>query len=213
MFMYMHLKQLLRKPVRTIQYVFVLALLTAFFCTSLNLYRNSEYNLKLADDAFTTIAVMELYADVDSAGQIVEDILDDDYAGYHAVTVYNYDLTPIVNAPSVIKYDLRARYGAFSEDNVSLRSDKRAPKYPYDVIRFKITSDDNLIKRPDGTYSYDNEELIKNDKFYIQTAYELGVVYSSRGRYKLDILDDAVGLFSYRYKLNSKYENDNQLFA
>lgn len=62
MFMYMHLKQLLRKPVRTIQYVFVLALLTAFFCTSLNLYRNSEYNLKLADDAFTTIAVMELYA-------------------------------------------------------------------------------------------------------------------------------------------------------
>ena len=211
MFMYMHLKQLLRKPVRTIQYVFVLALLTAFFCTSLNLYRNSEYNLKLADDAFTTIAVMELYADVDSAGQIVEDILDDDYAGYHAVTVYNYDLTPIVNAPSVIKYDLRARYGAFSEDNVSLRSDKRAPKYPYDVIRFKITSDDNLIKRPDGTYSYDNEELIKNDKFYIQTAYELGVVYSSRGRYKLDILDDAVGLFSYRYKLNSKYENDSKI--
>ena len=58
----MHLRQLTRKPLRTILYFMVLVILTAFFCTSLNLYMNSQYNLRLADETYTTIAVMELYA-------------------------------------------------------------------------------------------------------------------------------------------------------
>ena len=111
----MHIKQLFRKPLRTILYFMVLVILTAFFCASLNLYMNSQYNLRLADETYTTIAVMELYADVDSYGNLISNITKaDDYAGYYALTVYGYDLEPIINAPSVKKYELRARYGAFS---------------------------------------------------------------------------------------------------
>ena len=140
----MHLRQLTRKPTRIIIFILILVLLTAFFCVSLNLYANSMYNLKLADEAYTTIALMELYAD---------------------------DLEPIVNAPSVIKYDLRARYGAYSESNVALSRDERIPIFLRDIIKFKITSEDNLIKHPDGTYGLDNEELLKNNKFYVQAGY------------------------------------------
>ena len=54
----MHLRQLFRKPTRTALYLAVLILLTAFFCTSLNLYKDSQYNLQLAEKTFHTIAVM-----------------------------------------------------------------------------------------------------------------------------------------------------------
>lgn len=56
----------------------------------------------MANDTYTTIAIMELYADVDSRGNIISDVTKaEDYAGYHALTVYGYDLEPIITAPSV----------------------------------------------------------------------------------------------------------------
>ena len=107
----MHLRQLFRKPIRTISYILMLVLLSAFFCMSLNLYNDSQYNLQLADNAYTTIAIMDLYADVGEFGNLIDDITTaDDYAGYYALTVSDYDLTPIVTAPSVKKHELRARY-------------------------------------------------------------------------------------------------------
>lgn len=124
----MHLRQLTRKPARIVIFILILVLLTAFFCVSLNLYANSMYNLKLADETYTTIAIMELYADVDTHGNLIDDITNvEDYAGFHALTVYGYDLEPIVTAPSVIKYDLRARYGAFSDENIALAKRGKAP--------------------------------------------------------------------------------------
>ena len=90
----MHLRQLFRKPTRTALYLAVLIMLTAFFCTSLNLYKDSQYNLQLADNAYTTIAVIELCADVNRHGKIITDITDKDYAGNQPVTVYGYDLDP-----------------------------------------------------------------------------------------------------------------------
>ena len=70
----MHLRQLTRKPARIVIFILILALLTAFFCVSLNLYANSMHNLKLADETYTTIAIMELYADVDTHGNLIDDI-------------------------------------------------------------------------------------------------------------------------------------------
>ena len=93
----MHLRQLTRKPTRVIIFILILVLLTAFFCVSLNLYMNSQHNLRLADETYTTIAIMELYADVDSYGNLISNITKaDDYAGYYALTVYGYDLEPIM---------------------------------------------------------------------------------------------------------------------
>ena len=70
----MHLRQLTRKPARIIIFILILVLLTAFFCVSLNLYMNSINNIKHADEAFSTIAVMELYADMDENGNVVSNI-------------------------------------------------------------------------------------------------------------------------------------------
>ena len=150
----MHLRQLFRKPTRVIIFILILMLLTAFFCVSLNLYANSMHNLKLADETYTTIAVMELYADVDNKGNIIEDITKaSNYAGYLARTVYGYDLQPIISAPSVKKYELRARYGAYSEANIAIKEheDVRGlyvPFYKCDVLRFKLNVDDNTILDP-----------------------------------------------------------------
>ena len=86
---YLHLKQLFRKPTRTALYLAVLILLTAFFCTSLNLYVDSDRNIHIANESFTTIAIMSLYADVDGYGNLISDISKSrDYVGYHAVPVY-----------------------------------------------------------------------------------------------------------------------------
>ena len=150
----MHLRQLFRKSTRTALYLAVLILITAFFCASLNLYMNSQYNLKLADEAYTTIAIMELYADVDNKGNIIEDITKaSNYAGYLARTVYGYDLQPIISAPSVKKYELRARYGAYSEANIAMKEHEGVrglyvPFYKCDVLRFKLNVDDNTILDP-----------------------------------------------------------------
>ena len=146
----MHLRQLFRKPTRTALYLAVLILLTAFFCTSLNLYKDSQYNLSLAKETFHTIAVMDLYADVDINGNVVSELKDArDYAGYRRVTVNGYDISPVVSAPSVLGYDLRTRYGAYSENNIAKKKDSYSrriiPFYKEDVIRFKIGIDANSV--------------------------------------------------------------------
>ena len=66
-----NLRQLLRAPARTLVYMLLLMLLTAFFCLSLNLYNNSRKNLAIAEKTYSTIAVMELYADVDEKGNVL----------------------------------------------------------------------------------------------------------------------------------------------
>lgn len=167
----MHLKQLFRKPIRTVLYILVLVVLTAFFCTSLNLYRDSQHNLQLANDTYTTIAVMELYADVDSRGNIINDVTKaEDYAGYHALTVYGYDLEPITTAPSVKKYELRARYGAFSEDNIAVRYNDKKQAIPIcseDIIRFKIVPEHQ--KEAEADKEWNDVEFVDDGRYRIGT--------------------------------------------
>ena len=51
--------QLKRAPWRTVLLFVLLAIAAAFFCLSANLYRNSRGNLAAAEDAFSTIGVLE----------------------------------------------------------------------------------------------------------------------------------------------------------
>ena len=57
----------------------------------------------------------------------------------------------------------------------------------------------------------DNEELLKNNKFYVQAGYVSGEIYTQHGKYKIEIQSDAVNLFSYRYKTGSGYERNSKL--
>ena len=195
----MHLKQLFRKPIRTVLYILVLVLLTAFFCTSLNLYMDSQHNLQLANDTYTTIAIMELYADVDSRGNIISDVTKaEDYAGYHALTVYGYDLEPIITAPSVKKYELRARYGAFSEDNIAVRYNDKKQAIPIcseDIIRFKIVPEHQ--KEAEADKEWNDVEFVDDGRYRIHTfSFVDSDTHTSR-KYNLDIIESAINVFDY----------------
>ena len=195
----MHLKQLFRKPMRTVLYILVLVLLTAFFCTSLNLYMDSRHNLQLANDTYTTIAIMELYADVDSRGNIISDVTKaEDYAGYHALTVYGYDLEPIITAPSVKKYELRARYGAFNEDNIAVRYNDKKQAIPIcseDIIRFKIVPEHQ--KEAEADKEWNDVEFVDDGRYRIHTfSFVDSDTHTSR-KYNLDIVESAINVFDY----------------
>ena len=195
----MHLKQLFRKPMRTVLCILVLILLTAFFCTSLNLYMDSQHNLQLANDTYTTIAIMELYADVDSRGNIISDVTKaEDYAGYHALTVYGYDLEPIITAPSVKKYELRARYGAFSEDNIAVRYNDKKQAIPIcseDIIRFKIVPEHQ--KEAEADKEWNDVEFVDDGRYRIHTfSFVDSDTHTSR-KYNLDIVESAINVFDY----------------
>ena len=195
----MHLKQLFRKPMRTVLCILVLVLLTAFFCTSLNLYMDSQHNLQLANDTYTTIAIMELYADVDSRGNIISDVTKaEDYAGYHALTVYGYDLEPIITAPSVKKYELRARYGAFSEDNIAVRYNDKKQAIPIcseDIIRFKIVPEHQ--KEAEADKEWNDVEFVDDGRYRIHTfSFVDSDTHTSR-KYNLDIIESAINVFDY----------------
>ena len=193
----MHLLQLFRKPTRTALYLAVLILLTAFFCTSLNLYKDSQYNLQLADNAYTTIAIMDLYADVGEFGNLIDDITTaDDYAGYYALTVSDYDLTPIVTAPSVKKHELRARYGAFNKDNIALKKHDILPRwiipfYSEDVIRFKVTEESNKQLDPNNVNQYITLNLTPNGFALPDGIYSGALEYAISSVF--DIIDSATG--------------------
>ena len=195
----MHLKQLFRKPMRTVLCILVLVLLTAFFCTSLNLYMDSQHNLQLANDTYTTIAIMELYADVDSRGNIISDVTKaEDYAGYHALTVYGYDLEPIITAPSVKKYELRARYGAFNEDNIAVRYNDKKQAIPIcseDIIRFKIVPEHQ--KEAEADKEWNDVEFVDDGRYRIHTfSFVDSDTHTSR-KYNLDIVESAINVFDY----------------
>ena len=195
----MHLKQLFRKPMRTVLCILVLVVLTAFFCTSLNLYMDSRHNLQMANDTYTTIAIMELYADVDSRGNIISDVTKaEDYAGYHALTVYGYDLEPIITAPSVKKYELRARYGAFSEDNIAVRYNDKKQAIPIcseDIIRFKIVPEHQ--KEAEADKEWNDVEFVDDGRYRIHTfSFVDSDTHTSR-KYNLDIVESAINVFDY----------------
>ena len=85
-------QQLRRNSRRTALNLALLAAAVAFFVMSVNLYQNSIRNLETAEDAFTTIALMELYGEIDKHGNIVEQG-SEEHIGKHPVAVKGYDLT------------------------------------------------------------------------------------------------------------------------
>ncbi|MDO4375170.1 MAG: ABC transporter permease [Clostridia bacterium] len=160
---------------------------------------DSRHNLQLANDTYTTIAIMELYADVDSRGNIISDVTKaEDYAGYHALTVYGYDLEPIITAPSVKKYELRARYGAFSKDNIAVKYNDKKQAVPIcneDIIRFKIVPEHQ--EQAEADKEWNDVEFIDDGRYRIHTfSFVDSDTHTSR-KYNLDIIESAINVFDY----------------
>ncbi len=106
------MRDLQRARERTWLNLLLLAAVTAFFVMSANLYRNSVENLNQMEETYSTIAVMELYGDVDRYGQLTAPEAET-YDGYYSVGVSGYDFSSIVSTACVEEYDLRARYAAY----------------------------------------------------------------------------------------------------
>jgi len=173
--MIIFLQQLFRMRKKSL-YVGIIVATTAFFCMSLNLYYNSVENLKKVNETYSTIALMELYGDIDSNGSLVTDF-GGDYVGYMQALVHDYDLTPIVQSPYVQKFDLRHRYAAYvpghaiytvNGERIQLRNVANS-----DIVRFVIKGTEPLVvKIGSGKIEYSDYR-------------------------KAEILESAAGIFDY----------------
>ncbi len=184
-------KQMTRSVKTVAVNVVILAVVTAFFCMSLNLYSSSMHNLQMADDTYRTVAIMELYGDVDQWGDLTTPE-SEGYQGYRAVGVTGYDLEDIVNAAGVLDYDLRQRYAAYIVGQPAMEHDAyntgadNILMVAEDVIRFTLEGDEP-VKIP-----------INWSEGYDDFRHELQGLY-------LTILDSAAGCFWYQ---KSDFDND-----
>ncbi len=150
------IQQLKRDKKKTLLYTLLLMAVTAFFVMSANLYKNSTANLKDVEETYSTIALMELYGDVNKRGELVEPF-SEEHIGYKSVAVNGYDFSEIVTADRVIDWDLRERYAAHIKDELAI-SHEGFLMSSYDILRFKIKGDEpKKIPIERGSLSLDSE--------------------------------------------------------
>ena len=167
-------QQLRRSRGRTWLNILLLAAAVAFFVMSANLYKNSVTNLRVVEDTYSTIAVMELYGNINKFGELT-DRTAEDFVGYHACSVDGYDFANIVAAECVEKYDLRSRYGAYIPGEYAMQAMNQTME-PLDLVRFRIVGEEPQVlpvRQKKAGKSYSLEEI------------------------HLEILDSAAGIYKY----------------
>lgn len=141
-FVILGMQQLRQKKLTVLNILLVLAIVT-FFVVSVNLYKNSIFNLKHVNDTYSTIAVMELYGNVDRQGKLCT-FENEDCIGYKSVGVKGYDLSQITSAVGVTDYDLREKSAAciWGQPAIDGSHDVSAIQYDYDIIRFTLCEEE-----------------------------------------------------------------------
>lgn len=164
----------LKRSKKTVVYFWLLLIAATFFVTSVNLYRNSTRNLQKAEETYSTLAVTELYGDIDQYGSLVEEN-SENHVGYKAAAVKGYDISQIIDSDVVESWDLRTQYGAYIEDKPALNGRSTyglyAPRALGQLVRFRLIG---------------------------QTPITLSLVEIQQPLIKLEILDDAAGCFRYQ---------------
>lgn len=166
--------QQLKRSRKTAFYILLLIVATAFFVTSVNLYQNSTHNLQKAEETYSTLAVTELYGDIDQYGNLVEEN-SKNHIAYKAAAVKGYNISEIINSDAVESWDLRTQYGAYIEDKPALNGRStyglHTSRALGQLVRFQIKSQKPIILSLDEI----QQPLIN-----------------------LEILDDAAGCFRYQ---------------
>lgn len=173
----------MKRSKKTILYLLLLFAVTAFFVTSVNLYQNSIHNLKVSEETFSTLAVTEIYGEVDKYGELVEPN-SEEHIGYQAVGVKGYDVRDILDSEAVESYDLRSYYGAYIEGH---------PAMYYSPIIFGNGNIDNWSMRSNNVirFKIDSSEPMELE-YYPPDSYK-----SEEGIFKIDIQDDASDFWEY----------------
>lgn len=166
--------QLRRGKKRTGLYILLLTVVVMFFVMSVNLYYNSRNNLKEVEENYSTLAIMELYGEVNQYGELVEPY-SETHKGYKSVAVEGYDISQIVAADGVIGWDLRSKYAAYIENEPAMW-DKNTTIADFDTIRFEIMGQESIE---------------------LPIAWDTRFVTSIPFDIKLRIIDSAAGCFQY----------------
>ncbi len=180
----------LKRSQKTVVYLCLLAIATAFFIMSMNLYANSSGNLKVAEEAFSTLAVTEIYGEVDKYGNLVERN-SEDHIGYESVGVKGYDFSEIIDSEYVESYDLRTNYGAFIEE------------HPAMIYSWSTNSKGELL----GEYWLMRSNNVIRFKITAEQLIELKYVppgpnqWRSGGFFGVEVFDEAAGTFAYPNRL------------
>lgn len=182
--------QQLKRSRKTLFYILLLIVATAFFVTSVNLYQNSTANLRKAEETYSTLAVTELYGDVDKYGNLVEEN-SETHVGYKTVAAQGYDFSDILDSEAVESWDLRTQYGAYIENVPALNGEngngKCAPRALGNLIRFKLKGNSQITL----DFLSDNTPMLK-----------------------LEVLDDAAGCFQYgeTFRFQSYLSDEEMIF-
>ena len=128
-------------------------IVAAFFCLSANLYLNSNRNIAVAEDAFSTVAYFEFFRDVDSYGNPTASD-ENGYIGRFSTTVEDFDAEGLMELPYVKNLDQRRLLSAYIPDavNYDLAEDNDGLGkncFCFDIIRFMIDTDDPVVLSPD----------------------------------------------------------------
>lgn len=182
--------QQLKRSRKTLFYILLLIVATAFFVTSVNLYQNSTANLRKAEETYSTLSVTELYGDVDKYGNLVEENTET-HVGYKAVAAKGYNFSDILDSEAVESWDLRTQYGAYIENVPALNGEngngKCAPRALGNLIRFKLKGNSQITL----DFLSDNAPILK-----------------------LEVLDDAAGCFQYgeTFRFQSYLSDEEMIF-
>lgn len=138
------LRQTVRGKKRLVLNAVLLLAVTGFFVVGLNLYHNSRQNLLTVENAYTTIATMEIYGDVDAQGNLVHPG-DTSCVGRHLLSVEGYDLSPLLALEAVKGIEVRTRVGAYIPGHIQVYHTSEAVNaMPDGTVRFYYT--DNVIR-------------------------------------------------------------------
>ena len=138
------LRQTVRGKKRLVLNAVLLLAATGFFVVGLNLYHNSRQNLRTVENAYTTIATMEIYGDVDARGNLVHPG-DTSCVGRHLLSVEGYDLSPLLALEAVKGIEVRTRVGAYIPGHIQVYHTSEAVNaMPDGTVRFYYT--DNVIR-------------------------------------------------------------------
>ena len=177
----------LKRSKKTVVYFWLLLIAATFFVTSMNLYRNSIRNLQTSESTFSTLAVTELYGEVDRYGELVERN-SEEHIGYQPVGVRGYDISKIIDSEAVRSYDLRTQYGAYIEECPAMFYAPQVNSDGTDIPQWFMRSN-NIIR------------------FQIQAKEPLELKYhddpnnTKEYHFGLNVLDEAAGCFEYPEKM------------
>lgn len=176
----------LKRSKKTVVYLCLLLMAATFFVTSVNLYHNSSGNLKVAENAFSTLAVTELYGEVDRYGNLVERN-SEEHIGYKTVGVQGYDFSDIIDSEAVESWNLRTYYGAYIEEHPAMFYAWSADSSCQILYINWVMRSNNVIRL----------KITAEEPFEIKYVPPGPTQWKEGGFFGVDVLDDAAGCFDY----------------